>query len=68
MSVPIDPSTPLIIVGIGASAGGLEAIQGFLERLPDQQRMTFVIVQHLDPDHDSPVPYTHLTLPTICTV
>ncbi|SEM95760.1 two-component system, chemotaxis family, CheB/CheR fusion protein [Loktanella fryxellensis] len=53
MTDPIDPPSQLIIVGIGASAGGLEAIQGFLERLPGQQRMTFVIVQHLDPDHDS---------------
>ena len=42
-----------IIVGIGASAGGLEAIQGFLDRLPDEHRLIFVIVQHLDPDHDS---------------
>lgn len=43
----------LIIVGIGASAGGLEAIQGLLEHLPDQHRMAIVIVQHLDPHHDS---------------
>ncbi|WP_237058796.1 chemotaxis protein CheB [Loktanella sp. M215] len=42
-----------IIVGIGASAGGLEAIQSFLDRLPDQHDLVFVIVQHLDPDHDS---------------
>jgi two-component system CheB/CheR fusion protein len=42
----------LMIVGIGASAGGLEAIQGLLERLPDRRKMAIVIVQHLDPHHD----------------
>ena len=43
----------LIVVGIGASAGGLEAIQALMERLPDQHRLAIVIIQHLDPHHDS---------------
>ncbi len=43
----------LIIVGIGASAGGLEAIQGLLSALPDPFKMALVIVQHLDPHHES---------------
>ena len=37
------------IVGIGASAGGLEALDQFLKRVPTGSGMAFVIVQHLDP-------------------
>lgn len=37
------------IVGIGASAGGLEALEQFLKNLPACSGMAFVIVQHLDP-------------------
>ncbi|MCJ8499831.1 chemotaxis protein CheB [Desulfatitalea alkaliphila] len=39
------------IVGIGASAGGLEALELFLRHVPDGSGMAFVIVQHLDPNH-----------------
>ena len=39
------------IVGIGASAGGLEALEHFLGRVPAGSGMAFVIVQHLDPTH-----------------
>jgi two-component system CheB/CheR fusion protein len=41
------------IVGIGASAGGLEAFTGFLKALPTDTGMAFVLVQHLDPEHES---------------
>lgn len=41
------------IVGIGASAGGLEAISELLGNLPPDTGMAFVIVQHLDPTHES---------------
>ena len=41
------------IVGIGASAGGLEAFSEFLAALPANTGMAFVLVQHLDPDHPS---------------
>jgi two-component system, chemotaxis family, CheB/CheR fusion protein len=41
------------IVGIGASAGGLEAFTSFLEGLPLDTGMGFVLVQHLDPEHES---------------
>jgi two-component system CheB/CheR fusion protein len=37
------------IVGIGASAGGLEALELFLQNVPAESGMAFVIVQHLDP-------------------
>ncbi|EAR21039.1 PAS domain S-box protein [Nitrococcus mobilis] len=43
----------LPIVGIGASAGGLEALMALLEQLPPDTDMGFVLVQHLDPQHDS---------------
>lgn len=39
------------IVGIGASAGGLEALELFLRHVPAGSGMAFVIVQHLDPTH-----------------
>ncbi len=41
------------VVGIGASAGGLEALQQFLTFLPKDTGMAFVIIQHLSPDHKS---------------
>jgi two-component system, chemotaxis family, CheB/CheR fusion protein len=41
------------IVGIGASAGGLEAFSELLRELPEKTGMAFVLVQHLDPTHGS---------------
>jgi two-component system, chemotaxis family, CheB/CheR fusion protein len=41
------------IVGIGASAGGLEAFSDLLHHLPEKTGMAFVLVQHLDPSHGS---------------
>lgn len=41
------------IVGIGASAGGLEALQIFFDNLPNNLGTAFVIVQHLSPDYKS---------------
>lgn len=41
------------IVGIGASAGGLQAFEEFFTRMPTDSQMAFVIVQHLAPDHES---------------
>ena len=43
------------VVGIGASAGGLAAIEQFLAAMPSdaESGMAFVLVQHLDPDHKS---------------
>jgi two-component system CheB/CheR fusion protein len=39
------------IVGIGASAGGLEALEQFLEHVPPRSGLAYVVVQHLDPTH-----------------
>ncbi len=41
------------IVGVGASAGGLEAFTELLKHLPTNTGMGFVLVQHLDPQHES---------------
>ncbi len=41
----------LPVVGIGASAGGLEALEVFLKNIPSACGVAFVIVQHLDPAH-----------------
>jgi len=41
------------VVGIGASAGGLKAMTQLLKHLPARTGMAFVLVQHLDPTHES---------------
>jgi two-component system, chemotaxis family, CheB/CheR fusion protein len=47
------PAVAFPIVGVGASAGGLEAFRELLRTLPTDTGMAFVLVQHLDPDHES---------------
>lgn len=49
MSTP----TRFPIVGIGASAGGVEALQGFFRGMPEQPGVAFVIVTHLGPARES---------------
>ncbi|MEO6561616.1 MAG: chemotaxis protein CheB [Nitrosospira sp.] len=44
---------PFPIVGIGASAGGLEAFTQLLKHFPVDTGMSLVLVQHLDPTHES---------------
>ena len=41
------------IIGIGASAGGLQALEAFFDNMPSENGMAFVIVQHLDPNRES---------------
>ncbi len=43
----------LAVVGIGASAGGLEAFKHFFAAMPPDSGMAFVLIQHLDPTHQS---------------
>ena len=43
----------LVVVGIGASAGGLEALQHFFDNVDGDTQMAFVVVQHLSPDFKS---------------
>ncbi len=42
-----------LVVGMGASAGGLEAFTRFFQAMPADSGMAFVVIQHLDPDHES---------------
>ncbi len=39
------------IVGIGASAGGLEALEQFFANVPAGTAFAFIVIQHLDPTH-----------------
>jgi len=52
--VPATSRAPTFaIVGLGCSAGGLEATERFLAHVPVPCGMAFVVIQHLDPDHSS---------------
>ena len=42
-----------LIIGIGASAGGLEALQQFFQYIPANSGLSFVVIQHLSPDYKS---------------
>ncbi|MFZ1370510.1 MAG: chemotaxis protein CheB, partial [Ferruginibacter sp.] len=44
------------VVGIGASAGGLDAFKKLLKAIPENSGMAYVLVQHLDPRHESMLP------------
>ncbi len=52
-SAPPPPSHPFMVVGIAASAGGLEAFKMLLSAMPGNTGMAFVLVPHLDPTHAS---------------
>jgi two-component system CheB/CheR fusion protein len=41
------------VVGIGASAGGVDTLRRFFRHLPDEVGMAFIVVLHLSPDHES---------------
>ncbi|MDT0645723.1 CheR family methyltransferase [Zunongwangia sp. F260] len=44
------------VVGVGASAGGLAAFKEFIQAIPKDSGMAYVLVQHLDPNHESLLP------------
>jgi two-component system CheB/CheR fusion protein len=46
-------TTDFPVVGIGASAGGVEALEAFFAAMPAENGMAFVVVMHLDPTHAS---------------
>ncbi|MBI5030943.1 MAG: PAS domain-containing protein [Chloroflexi bacterium] len=52
-SSPVTASDSFPIIGVGASAGGLEAFTAFLNHLSPETGLAFVVVQHLDPKHSS---------------
>lgn len=47
------PDRPLFYVAIGASAGGLEAIEEFFRNTPSDTELAFIVIQHLSPDYKS---------------
>ena len=49
----VEADVAIPVVGIGASAGGLEALEAFFEQVPLDSGMAFVVVQHLSPDFKS---------------
>lgn len=68
--LPNDGDHSLRIVGMGASAGGLEAFVDFFAAMPPDSGLTFVLVQHLDPTHESLLPeilqrHTHMPVAQI---
>src|SRR5690242_14705598 len=50
-SAPV-PARPALIVGIGASTGGLDACTRFIKGLPERANLGFVFIQHRLPQHD----------------
>ena len=50
------PDGPFPIVGIGASAGGLEALERFFAHAPASAGMAYAIIQHLDPTREGMMP------------
>ena len=52
------PATPPVppVCGIGASAGGVEALQQFFSSIPDDVGLAYVVIVHLAPDHKSELP------------
>jgi two-component system CheB/CheR fusion protein len=57
ISPPVTRYKPMThVVGIGASAGGLEALEHFLSNVPPSSGLAFVVVQHLDPTHKGMLP------------
>lgn len=64
------PAMPLYIVGIGASAGGVEALERLFAAIPPDTPLAFVVVQHLSPDFESMMDellarHTSLTIHTV---
>jgi len=54
MNIDSTENKPLhYIVGIGASAGGLEAIEAFFKQMPANSGLSFVVIQHLSPNYKS---------------
>jgi two-component system, chemotaxis family, CheB/CheR fusion protein len=51
-----DPRAPLLVVALGASAGGLDALREFLAALDDGAGMAFVVIEHMDPASKSLLP------------
>jgi two-component system CheB/CheR fusion protein len=55
-AVQSSPKSPFHLVGLGASAGGLEALERFFTHMAGNSGMAFIVVSHLDPNHRSIMP------------
>lgn len=53
VKTPPQVSTPTLYVAVGASAGGLEAIETFFSGMASDSGMAFIVIQHLSPDYKS---------------
>lgn len=53
---PVKETNKFPIVAIGASAGGLEALEQFLSNVPDKSGMAYIVIQHLDPTQKGMLP------------
>jgi two-component system, chemotaxis family, CheB/CheR fusion protein len=53
IETPLPNAQPFHIIGIGASAGGLEALELFFKNTPVKSNMAFIVIQHLDPTRKS---------------
>jgi two-component system, chemotaxis family, CheB/CheR fusion protein len=63
------PDALKLVVGIGASAGGLEVLEEFLKAMPPDAGVALIVVQHLSPDHRShmvPLLAKHTSMP-VCS-
>lgn len=56
LDAPPPPSNSFYVVGLGSSAGGLEALEEFFDNMAENPGMAFIIVSHLDPNHKSIMP------------
>lgn len=52
----MEMTTDFFVAGIGASAGGLEALEQFFSNMPPVDNLAFVVIQHLSPDYESFMP------------
>jgi len=50
---PLETADGFLVVGVGASAGGLDACKKLLDAMPADNGMAMILVQHLDPTHES---------------
>src|SRR5439155_24070652 len=55
-TVPTPGYDKLPVVGLGGSAGGINALRTFFTSMPPDSGMAFVVVMHLAPDHESTLP------------
>jgi two-component system CheB/CheR fusion protein len=53
---PLSSAHNFTVVGIGASAGGLDAFKSLIKAIPENSGMAYMLVQHLDPAHESILP------------